>query len=77
MSIVVTTKEPLSLVAIFQISKNKPIKLGDYKCRIMNFSPGQKLEVVAVEEYMGHKWGIKPLDSPKQGYNALAFVVKE
>jgi hypothetical protein len=77
MSIIVTTKEPLSLVAIYQISKNKPIKLGDYKCRIMNFSANQKLEAVAVVEYMGHKWGIKPLDETKNGYNALAFVVKE
>jgi hypothetical protein len=73
----VTTKEPLSLVAIYQISKNKPIKLGDYKCRIMNFSANQKIEAVTVVEYMGHKWGIKPIAEPKSNYNALAFVVKE
>lgn len=74
---IVTSREPLSLVEIFNITKNKPIKLGNYSCRVMCFSGDQQIEAVDVVEYGGHKWGIKPIDTPQQGYDALAFVVKE
>lgn len=74
---IVTSREPLSLVEIFNITKNKPIKLGNYSCRVMCFSGNQQIEVVDVVEYGGHKWGIKPIGTPQQGYDALAFVVKE
>lgn len=73
---VVTSGEPLSLVEIFSITKNKPIKLGNYSCRVMCFSGNQQIEVIDVVEYKGYKWGIKPISEPRQGYNALAFVVK-
>lgn len=73
---VVTSREPLSLVEIFNITKNKPIKLGAYSCRVMCFSGDQQIEVVDVVEHKGYKWGIKPIKEPRQGYNALAFVIK-
>ena len=74
---IVTSGKPLSLVEIFKITQNKPIKLGKYLCRVMCFSSNQQIEVADVIEYKGHKWGIKLMSKPQPNYNALAFIVKE
>lgn len=57
--------------------KDALMKIGDYKCRIMSFSPNQKIEVVDVVECKGKKFGIKEMSNPKPNYQYLAFLCKE
>ena len=37
----VVTAKPIPLAELVFITNNKPIELGDKKCRVMNFSEGQ------------------------------------
>ena len=53
------------------------IQLKDYKCRIMNYSPNQKIEVVDIVEYKKKKWGIRKLQNPRKEYQYIAFIVKD
>ena len=73
----VKSAEPLSVGEIFYLTgKDACTTMGDYKVRIMNFSPDQEIEVVDVVEWKNYKWGIKPMIAPKKEYEYLAFRVE-
>ena len=71
----VVSKEPLSVMELVRITKNKPIQLGSHMCRVMSLSVGQEVEVIEVVKAFGHKWGVKKLNEPKEDYDCFAFVV--
>lgn len=73
----VISGKPLPLSDLITITKLKAVHIGGYKCRVMNFSDGQEVEVVDVVEAHGHKWGIKKCIEPKKDYDNLAFIVQE
>ena len=71
---VISTK-PLSLEEIVDYTGNDACaNIGGYKCRIMNVSPGQKLDVdKVVTTDDGKTWGLKSI-SDNRRYQYMAFL---
>lgn len=69
---------PMDTVEVFEFTgKDALMRIGDYNCRIMNFSAGQKIEVVDIVECRGKTFGIKELVNKKPNYQYLAFLCKK
>lgn len=75
---IVTSGNALSLDQIIKLTgEDAIIQLDKYKCKIMNYSPDQKIEVIDIVDYDNKKWGIRKLQTTRREYKYLAFIIKE
>jgi hypothetical protein len=75
---IVLSDNPMEVEEVFEFTgKDALMRIGDYNCRIMNFSAGQKIEVVDVVECRGKTFGIKEMINKKPNYQYLAFLCKQ
>lgn len=67
----VKTAEPLTMAQIIMLTgRDALIEIDGYKCRIINASPGQEIEV----DMVCNGWGLRRVNKPK--YEYLAMRVK-
>lgn len=71
----VISAEPLDMAALVLVTgKDALATIGGYRCRIMNYSKGQELEVETVVSSNGYRWGLKRLPYENGRYTHIAFV---